>query len=55
MPAIRRHSADDVQSDGEFQASRIEIRQMICLPGRCIQQFLGQIPNAAASDQLAPR
>ena len=29
MPVIRRHIADDVQSDGKFKVARIEIHQMV--------------------------
>ena len=44
MPVIRRHIADDVQSDGEFQVARIEIHQMIRpLRRDVVQQFLGQV------------
>jgi hypothetical protein len=44
VPAIRRHVADDVQSDGKFQVTWIEIHQMIRPRRRnVVQKFLGQV------------
>jgi hypothetical protein len=44
MLVIRRHIANDIQSNREFKVARIEIHQMVGTLGRnVVQQFFGQI------------
>jgi hypothetical protein len=44
MPAVRRHIGKDIQANGEFEITRIEIYQVI-RPSRrnVVQQFLSQV------------